>query len=66
MTDEKIDLAALVAEDKRVRGEKCLEEVNASLKANNCVVNVFVVVSGIKVPLSTVIALPTEVSIDAA
>lgn len=66
ITDRKTDLAELVAEDKKQRGEQCLAEVNASLKANNCMVNVFVIIGEMKVPLSAVISLPVEISIDAA
>lgn len=62
---ESLDLAALVAEDKRARGAKCLEEVNASLKAHNCTVNIFVYIGGQKVPLNAIIGAQVEISLDA-
>ena len=55
----------MIAADKKQRGEHCMEVVNAALKADNCTVNIFIILQGQRVPINMIIGVPLEISIDA-
>jgi len=62
---DKADLAAMIAEDKKQRTEKCVEVVNQALKDHGCTVNLFVHIGDQKFPINAIITAPIEISIDA-